>query len=141
MKTIGDVVQYSSDEEVAKNLLNCAVMLEAAAGRIRNTLKRSERNMMMHNFLVRAAVEMRRLQRSYPKEIDIIAWCTRNLFEMFVTAFNVLESEAELKKWVGQMASDELEIVDGFIGLAEKESSPALELPLSTRPLFPAGRP
>ena len=64
----------------------------------------------------------------YGDDIEIRAWCARNLFEIALLCEYVMTDPARAKEFVSQKASDELQINEGFVSLADDPGHPSLHI-------------
>jgi len=76
------------------------------------------------NLLALTEVQVRRAFQAEGEHLDLLAWATRNLFELLLLCRFLLESPNHLVEFVGQKARDEIEIIEGFLVLSEFFSIP-----------------
>jgi hypothetical protein len=58
--------------------------------------------------------------RHFEGEIEELAWSVRNLHEIDLTLRYVLQSTESLEEWTAQILTDEKDVVQGFLTLADK---------------------
>ena len=119
---IRDVIRYGKDEEVQKHLESIRKSLIYLAQEMRDKLERTELNLVLHNLLTSTAAEISSIIDCYHMRSEIKAWCTRNIYELNLIVRYILKSDENLRKWMAEAVNDEIEIIDGFIELAEDES-------------------
>src|SRR5262249_45276000 len=64
-----------------------------------------------------AADQLRRLGTGI-MDVEVAAWAARNLFELDLLVRWVLKSDRNLEVWQTQLATDEMTIIEGVLGLS-----------------------
>jgi hypothetical protein len=90
--------------------------------RSRQLFPRTERSLAVFNLPRTAGMEVERLHLWLDQGADTLAWCARNLFELDVIVRFVLDSDANLREWLGQRVTDEVQFIDAFLTAASDES-------------------
>lgn len=127
-KRLKDIVKTGTLTDVEIKLASLENSLNTLGSRIRTNLKRNELNLVLHNLVVRSAFEVARLKKWIQESIELPAWCARNLFELNLILRFVLQSEENLKNWMGQLATDEIQILEGILELAEEKNDPRVKI-------------
>ena len=109
--------------EVGSHISVLASTLDSLLATIQHRFERNNRNLALFSLGYKALQEVRRVVTHLEDEIEQLAWSVRNLHEIDLILRYVLQSEANLKHWVGQMLADEKEIVEGFLVLEDVISS------------------
>ena len=122
-ENIRDLLVQLPPERIPEHIRASAEALDGLAQRISTSCNRDARNVSLYNLACHGASDLRRLGGAYPADIETVAWCARNIFETFLITSAILESPESLSRWQGQMANDELEMIEGFLGLAEGPSA------------------
>jgi hypothetical protein len=112
-----------SRETVRANIIFMRESCESLAEYMRERLEKDERNLTLHNILSQTAIQLRRVEEWFDGPADLIAWPTRNLFELNLSLRYALESDASLRHYMSLMATDEIEILKGVLELAEDPTS------------------
>lgn len=99
---------------------------------IRSSRGRTDRHLVLFNLCARNHQELDRLRRSLDEPSEVLAWVARNLFELNLIIRFILISNENLQRWMGEMAGDEKDILQGVLGLSDG-SSKSLEAPLQDR--------
>lgn len=122
MVQLVDIVQWKAPSEIKSLLENQAQMLFHLEANI-NKRKRDHLNVSLSNLIHKAALEMKRLASVYPESTETLAWCARNLFEINLIIRAIIGSESDLLCWIGQRASDEIDLINGMLDLEDDPSS------------------
>jgi hypothetical protein len=116
-----DIVRFGSYDEVIGNIKAIHDAMLSVGNRIETLLERNNRNVVLENLLQSSVNNLDTLISLKPEQNTIIAWATRNLYELNLITRFVLESEDQMNQWIAQSAKDEIELWEGFITLADKE--------------------
>jgi len=122
MTRLSDVVQWRDISEIKSHLEKQAQMLLDLESRIIKQ-ERDDLTVSLSNMVRKAGVEMKRLASAYPDSVDTSAWCARNLFEINLITRAILASDSDFNCWLGQRASDEIDVIKGVLDLADAPSS------------------
>lgn len=117
-----DVVHHSSSGEVSNSLQIASTRLAAVAQNIKAHYRRTEQNLALYNLASRAAFELTRLARNLDQGTDLVAWATRNLFELNLSVRYILMSEDNASRYLAESAKDEQQVLEGFLSLSDNES-------------------
>ncbi|MDD5344518.1 MAG: DUF5677 domain-containing protein [Smithella sp.] len=123
MKQLRDIVQFEDSSTVKSNLANQSQMLLTLEACIKKQQLQDNLAISLINLVRKATIEIRRLATFYPDVADISALCARNLFEINLIARAIIESEHSLNAWLGQRASDEIDVITGMLQFINDESS------------------
>jgi hypothetical protein len=118
------MINRGSYEEVLQNLDFMRKSINSLAEEMQENLERNDLNLVLHNLLVATANEIIGLLSFSDKRSSLIAWCSRNLYELNLVVRYVLQSEKNLRNWMAQAASDEIEIWEGYLELADDKTRP-----------------
>lgn len=116
-----DIVHQVASDQVPTHLQSLADQAQALASRINELPDRSDRSVALRNFCLYAAGELRRLATMYPSDVAGLAWVTRNLFEAKLTVQYIVQSEENLREWLGQSLRDEKDFIEGILAFAEDQ--------------------
>lgn len=78
---------------------------------------RTSRKVTLGNIAKRAALDVRRMREWATKRVDLLAWCTRNLFELDLIARYVLSSDEHLVDWAAALAAERVQTFEGLLAL------------------------
>jgi hypothetical protein len=79
--------------------------------------------MVIAGLAAQSYTQLSRVRNWYEEPADMVAWATRNLFELDLLVRFVLKSEENMLRFLGERARDEIEILEGLISLGEDQSS------------------
>jgi hypothetical protein len=116
-----DIVHDVAPERVPAHLRSLAGQADALASRVNELPTRSDRSIALRNFCLYVAAELRRLATMFPADVAGLAWVTRNLFEANLTVRYVIQSEQNLREWLGQSLRDEKDFIEGILAFAEDQ--------------------
>lgn len=116
-RRLSDIVQHGSPEDIRRALLKIrAALLETTKWMQKNTA-RDQRNLTLHNFLT-ASIPYIDLANSHADgPVQVLAFCARNLYEIHLQSRYIQKGDANLKQWVAEAATDQIEILEGVLGL------------------------
>lgn len=117
-----DYIKIGSSEDLVKHLTKLARDLRGVSEDIETRLPRSNDSVAMSRLNLRAAVEVERLRDSLPNSTDSLAWAMRNIFEINLISKYIRKDDEKMKNWLGQMAGDNLQILEGAVKWAEPGS-------------------
>ena len=106
--------------EVGEHVSELASSLDSLLVTVQQRFKRDSRSLAFFNLGRRAYYEVQRVASRLEDSIEELASSVRNLHEIELTLRYLLQNEAHLNQWLGQMANDEREIVEGFLMLQDK---------------------
>lgn len=112
-------VQLKPLDEVAENLHSNEIMLKTLISKIEKDLEQTDKNLVLSNLVTRTTLEIHRLRNWLKEPIEMLAWCARNLFELNLVVRFVLQSEDHFKHLLGQRVNDEIQILEGYLTLAD----------------------
>jgi hypothetical protein len=116
---MADWTDSSSAEEIEDHLRSNAEAMNALCEQVQRTLRRNERNFILHQLLAQTGVHIQRMADwlSLPM-IDPLAWAARNLFELNLLVRWILLSDENIRHFMGQRVRDEIDILEGVLELA-----------------------
>jgi hypothetical protein len=106
--------------KVADHVRDLADSIDTLLATIQARFERNNRNLVLFNLGFRAVYELRRVATHIEGDIEELAWSVRNLHEIDLTLRYVLQSAEYLDEWTAQMLTDEKDVVEGFLSLADK---------------------
>lgn len=106
--------------QVAEAIRRVADRLDATLARLQSNQPRANRSIAFFNLGYRALSDLRSAAELVQGDICALAWHVRNLHEIDLTLRYVASDEATMAAWLAQMAGDEIDVVEGFLMLAEK---------------------
>ena len=116
-KELGDFVKITPQDEIPRNLFDLAKKLNTLAAFIADGIPRTNERVVLANLGKHSAIQLERLASFYPSTIEGVAWCTRNLFELNLIVRFVMMDPKNFELWSGQVAGDEMQIIEGMLGL------------------------
>lgn len=131
-KRFKEVLTYGSEHDVFEAVQEAGARLSSLADYGRSRLARTEQNLSLHNLARHIGQELLRIAKNFDQGLDIIAWSTRNIFELNLLVRYVLQADAYAKRFLAEAAKDEQQILEGFLSLAETPQSNAIQ-PLKDR--------
>ena len=123
-----DILTYGSHEEVLESLREAGAKLSALAVHAQITQVRTEQNFALHNLTNHTAQELLRIAKNYDQGIDIVAWSTRNIFELNLLVRFVLQSESNATRFLVEAAKDEQQVMEGFQSMNAVSSADAVQV-------------
>ena len=118
-------LRMGSRADVARQLGAIAAQFSELADSIASRTPRAEQSLALHNLSRRFAHELSRLERLSGEGVDLVAWCTRNAFELNLIVRYVLLSDAKAGAFLVESGKDEQQILQGFLIFASDQSSAA----------------
>ena len=118
-------LRFGSDAEIGQQLGSIASKFSGIADEIRAKIPRTEQSLAVQNLSRRFAHELSRLERLRHEGIDLVAWCTRNAFELNLLVRYVLLSNANAGGFLAESGKDEQQILEGFRKFANEHSASA----------------
>ena len=115
---IKDIVAHVPDHQVSEHLKKLSSKVGALASDIGIKTERSNASVAYANLAKRTATELSRLASVYPNDIEGAAWCARNIFEINLVLRHISRGTENLHRWMGQLAGDEKQIIEGFLTLS-----------------------
>ncbi len=116
-RRLGDIVQYGNSEEIEKALQEIRKNFLETTKWIRVNIERSQKNLVLHNFLFSSIPYIDIAASNYSGLVQILAFCARNLYEIHLQSRYVQRDEKSLQQWVAEAATDHIDILEGFLGL------------------------
>lgn len=123
--SLASKLRMGSQVDVARQLGVIATQFSEVADLIAVRIPRAQQSLALLNLSRRFAHELFRLERLAGEGIDLVAWCTRNAFELNLLVRYVLLSDAMAGAFLGESAKDEQQILEGFATFANGQSSEA----------------
>ena len=124
-RKIKEIVAHMPDHQVSEHLEKLSNTVRALAREIGVRAVRSNASIAYTNLANRTATELGRLANFYPGCIEGTAWCARNIFEINLVLRHLNHGGENLARWMGQLAGDEKQIIQGFLTLSEASDLPA----------------
>ena len=118
-RRLRDVVRQVEPQEIPQRIRAIAIDMRTMVASGSRCVRRSNEREVIVNFVKESALQLERLADSYPAAIEAVAWATRNLFEIDVLLrWVLLDPATNVNKWLGQIAGDEQQLIEGFLTLA-----------------------
>jgi hypothetical protein len=114
-----DKVRFGSPADLVANLKDLTLQLAKIASNVQPIDKTDYLRFSLGNIVLYCSTQTELLITRYDVPIQIIAWITRNLFECYLLCEYLATDPTKAKEFVMQKASDELDINEGLITLAE----------------------
>lgn len=125
-RRLKDVLTFASSQEVLEAVKEAGARLSSLAVHGRSTQARTEQSLSLHNLARHTGQELLRIARNFDQGLDIIAWSTRNIFELNLLVRYVLQAEANATRFLAESAMDEQQVLEGFLSLAATPTSDAI---------------
>lgn len=122
-ETFGNHIEWVDPSDLREALRSRSEEYVAFVEKIAASVPRGERSLAVFNLARAAGMQVERLHLWLDQGTDALAWCARNLFELDVIVRFVLDSDANLREWLGQRATDEVQFIDAFLATASDESA------------------
>ncbi len=119
----GDQVIYGSTEDIKANLLEVILKLNDKVSSLQVKEELDFVIISLRNLTNYTSILLERLTIYQQFPIEFSAFTARNLFECYLLVAFILSDPSKAKEFVGQKASEELEINEGFLSLT-KPSTP-----------------
>ncbi len=132
MNNIPENIKFETREEVKEILERLGKDLNRLCSLIRKNLVPTERNVIIHSIVAQSSAEVERFGFFYNKQTpkELLAWISRNLFELNVVLRYALKNEDNVLKFRNQLASDQIEVLEGILEISE---NPTDEMVFSTK--------
>ncbi len=115
-------VKFGSIAEATEAVRESATRVASIAAYIRASRERNELNLALHNLTDRTSRELLRLAKNHDQGLDLLAWCTRNVFELNLLVRFVLLNEENAGRFLAEAAMDEQQILEGFLSISNSTS-------------------
>jgi len=119
----GDKVNFGDNNEIKANLEK----IQKDLNRVKLTIEIKNRDdylaFAIQNILLYSAKQVEQLSIYLEGPIDFISWKARNLFEAYLLCEYLVQFPAQAKVFIGQIAVDELQINEGFLGINATKNS------------------
>lgn len=119
----GDKIIYGSTEDVGANLHELILQLNDKVSKLNEKQALDFVIISLRSLTNYTSILLERLTTYKQLPIEFIAISARNLFECYLLIAFILSDPSKAKVFVGQKASEELEINEGFLSLT-KPSTP-----------------
>lgn len=117
-----DSVKYGSMPEAVAAVREAASRVALIAAYIRANCERNDLNLALHNLTARTSRELLRLAKNHDQGLDLIAWCTRNAFELNLLVRFVLLNAENAERFLSEAAMDEQQVLEGFLSFSSSTS-------------------
>ena len=116
-----DHIKFGTTEEVKKELKKLSDSLGRLCSYIRENLPRTGKNLVIHSIIGQSQAEIIRLSDLFPinPPNEILAWITRNLFELNLKLRYTLKNEESVDRFAYELAQDQIDIMEGVLELSE----------------------
>lgn len=115
---------FGTDEQVVNGLRVLGAQLSSASQNVPVRDNQDAVGFSLRRIAEYASKQIVRVAELYSAGIELHAWTARNLFEAYLICEFILRDEANAKQFVSQKATDELQINEGALGLADDPDDP-----------------
>lgn len=112
-------MEFLDLDKLAERLSELEALLTKLCNEIQAGFKRDDKNLAIHGLASRTAFEMAKLKGALRSPTEYLALCARNLFELNARTRFVFQSDRNLQAWIGEVAQDEKEIIEGVLQLGQ----------------------
>lgn len=84
---------------------------------IKENVERTERNLFLFNLLTACVPYLDLLGRNPSGPIQLIALCTRGIYELNLRTRCILQSDAAMEAWRAELVTDNIEMLEGILQL------------------------
>lgn len=112
-------MEFLDLDRLAERLSELEALLTKLCTEIQTGFSRNDRNVALHSLASRSSFEIAKLRGALRSPTEYLALCARNLFELNARARVVLQSDQNLQTWIGEVAQDEKEILEGILELGQ----------------------
>jgi len=116
-KRVRDITSFVDVEHLADSLKPVLADFEKSLSKLNNFKPRSNESFVMERISIRLCKDFNNLINSIPHSIEGIALSTRNIFEVSLILKYILQSKENMNEWLGQLANDEKQILEGFLNI------------------------
>lgn len=127
-KRIRDHVVWGSAADVQMQLEDLRKAFLACSEWIKTNVERTERNLVLFNLLIGSVPYLDLLVRNTEGAIQLVALCTRGIYELNLRARCILKADAAIEAWQAECATDRIEVLEGVLQLSGAESTAAKRL-------------
>lgn len=122
-KRVGDDLRIVTSAEAANHLRQMAKFFALASSWITQNVKRTDDSVTLFNFLAASESYLQIAADNIDAHLSIMALSTRSLYEINLQVRSVLSSPENMRRWLGQAATDKIQILEGVLELDETGSS------------------
>ncbi|MBX3226271.1 MAG: hypothetical protein KIT84_43205 [Labilithrix sp.] len=108
--------------DVRRRLDELRDVTRRAAEWIQGNCARDERNLFLHNLVAAALPYLDVAARESEGPTQVLAFCTRSIFELELRAHHLLHVPDGLEGWKAEFLRDSIEILEGLLTLRQPES-------------------
>ncbi len=116
-----DALEFGTDEQVVNALRVLGAQLSSASQNLDAVSV-----LALARIAEYASKQILRIAELYSAGIELHAWTARNIFEAYLIFEFILQDPANAMQFASQKATDELQIYEGFLGLADDPDDPEL---------------
>lgn len=120
-----DSLKFGSTQDAVEAVREAGSRVASIAAHIRTGCERNEVNLALHNLAERIGQELLRIARNHDQGLDLIAWSTRNVFELNLLVRFVLQADSNAKRFLAEAAKDEQQVLEGFLSFSSASSGEA----------------
>lgn len=144
---ISDILEMKGVDDVAQNFGRIQREFEDLREFAVNERQRDEKQIVTENLCHAFELQCGRLKDWINEPVDMVAWATRNIYELNLLSRFIAASDENTAHWLTQRAKDEIDVIEGIlewtqsIASADDEVSPATkDLQKRLRGLYRAAR-
>lgn len=114
---LGDFVAEKSIDDVALALNGMERLFKSNCDWIKCNCQRTDRSLSLTNILTSSSQYLRVAADNLQSHISVLALATRNLYELNVRVRLILQSDDELKSWISEGLTDNIQTLEGLLTL------------------------
>jgi hypothetical protein len=121
-RRLKELIKSGTWDDVRQALGACGDTLLAVCSWIVDNHERDTTNLTLYNLLAGAVPFVQIAREHLLDPIQLIAFSTRNVFEINLRARHVLQSDANLQQWIAECFADNIQVLEGILQLREAAS-------------------
>ncbi len=123
-----DFITMGTWEDVRTNINEVYGKFDSCCTWIRENADRTERNLTLYNLLNGSLPYLDLARQNIYSHIQLLALCTRSVFEIDVRARYILLSDDNIEQWKSELVTDRIELMEGVLELRESSSDAEAQL-------------
>lgn len=127
-KPLKDLLKFGSAQQTIDAVRDAGTRIKSVASYVRTSCERTEVTLALHNLAERVGEELLRIAKHHDQGLDLIAWSTRNAFELNLLVRFVLIDRENARRFLAESARDEQQVLEGFLSLSNASSVEARQV-------------